>query len=306
MEGLEFTVSEAESGERLDRFVARSASLTRNLTQRLISTGAVSVEGSVRAKNYLLKRGQLVRIERPEPYVMQPIPQDIPVKIVYEDEDLAVVSKPAGMVVHPAAGHENGTLVNALLHAMGGLSEMGGHLRPGIVHRLDRDTSGLMVVARNDPTYEKLRDMVSKRELKRLYLALVHGVPATRYGNIDAPVGRDAADRKKMAVTGDAGRDSLTRFQVIRAFVDAALLEVELVTGRTHQIRVHLSYIGHPVIGDHDYGRRGKLETFLALDRQFLHAYRLSFAHPSSGEIMNFEDHLPPDLEKALARLEGI
>jgi len=215
-----------------------------------------------------------------------------------------VISKPAGIVVHPAAGHRDGTLVNALLFAMKSLSSEGGTLRPGIVHRLDRDTSGLMVVAKNDRSYARLKEMIKSRELKRMYLALVHGVPDTKYGMIDAPVGRDPKNRKKMTITADYGKPALTVFRVVRTFKKAALLHVELITGRTHQIRVHLSYIGHPVAGDRDYGKADNLERELSLRRQFLHAYRLSFSHPITGVMMEIEDPLPSDLNDSLEALE--
>ena len=300
-----YPVSHEDSGERLDQYVARLTGMTRTQAQRLISEGAVRVDGAVRPKNHRLRPGERVEVKRVEPQAAEPLPQRMPLKIVYQDRELAVVSKPAGMVVHPAAGHRDGTLVNALLHSLDGLSGVGGVLRPGIVHRLDRDTSGLMVVAKNDRSHVELQGMVRDRRLKRLYLALVHGVPATRLGTVEAPVGRDPRDRKRMAVTAEGGRPAVTHFEVLREFGRAALLEIELVTGRTHQIRVHLSYIGHPVVGDRAYGVAGGLEGEVALGRQFLHAYRLSFPHPVTGVELSFEDPLPEDLERALRRVES-
>ena len=305
MEPLLVHVAEEESGERLDQFVAHKAGISRSSAQRLLAAGAVAVDGTTREKNHRLRAGELVMILLPEPREAKVVPQDIPLEIIYEDMDLAVVSKPAGMVVHPAAGHSDGTLVNALFFALRNLSGVGGVMRPGIVHRLDRDTSGLMVVALNDATHLRLQEMVRARELKRIYSALVHGVPATRLGTIDAPVGRDPRDRKRMAVNAGTGRPSLTDFRVVREYSDAALLEVELATGRTHQIRVHLSHIGHPVVGDPVYGTRGELERELGLRRQFLHARELSFPHPSTGEEMRFESPLPEDLELALRKLDN-
>ena len=304
MNRLRISVSEKEGGERLDRFVARHADVTRTQAQRLISEGVVTVGGDILPKNHRLRRGEIVEIEPAEPVAAEPIPQNLPLCIVYQDPDLAVISKPAGMVVHPGAGHHDDTLVNALLYSMDDLSGIGGVLRPGIVHRLDRDTSGLMVVAKSDRSHLRLQEMLSTRELKRLYLALVHGVPVTRLGTVDAPMGRDPADRKRMAVTAEGGRAAVTNFKVVRELADASLLEVELVTGRTHQIRVHMSYIGHPVVGDPDYGYRGSLESRTGLTRQFLHAYRLSFPHPSTGRDLHFEDPLPDDLQRALQALE--
>ncbi|MBN2026242.1 MAG: RluA family pseudouridine synthase [Actinobacteria bacterium] len=305
MHPLKLYVSAEEKGDRLDQFVARLTAMTRTQAQRLIVTGAVKVDGAIQPKNHRVQPGECVELELPEPTAAEPVPQDIPIEILYQDRDLAVVSKPAGLVVHPAAGHADGTLVNALLYTLDDLSGIGGVLRPGIVHRLDRDTSGLMVVAKNDASHLRLQEMVGKRQLKRLYLALVHGIPATRLGTIDAPVGRDTRNRKRMSVTGDAGRKAVTHFKVEREFENCALLEVELVTGRTHQIRVHLSYIGHPVVGDREYGMSGSLERESGLERQFLHAYRLSFPHPTSGEEMSFMDPLPADLEQALRGLEA-
>ncbi len=304
MDRQSFTVGEDDGGVRLDRFIARVAALTRTQVQRMISAGAVEVDGSVLPKNHRLRPGEHVEVTIPEPPETEPSPQNIPLRIVYQDLDLAVVSKPAGMVVHPAAGHREDTLVNALLYSLDGLSSVGGAARPGIVHRLDRDTSGLMVVAKNDSSHIKLKEMVRDRSVKRLYLALVHGVPSTRLGTVEAPIGRDAANRKRMAVTEEGGRHATTHFRVVEEYGDASLLEVELVTGRTHQIRVHLSYIGHAVAGDPDYGSRGSLEERTGLRRQFLHAHKLIFPHPSDGREMSFEDPLPDDLEEALGKLE--
>lgn len=292
-----------EEGERLDHFLAEKTGLTRTRAQSLISQGAVKVDGRLKPKNHRMHAGENVQVELPEPRPAEPMPQKLPVRIYHEDEDLAVVSKPAGMVVHPSAGHHEGTLVNALLYSISDLSGVGGVLRPGIVHRLDRDTSGLLVVAKNDRTHGKLQRLIKDRELKRLYLTAVHGIPASRLGAVEAPVGRDPADRRKMAVTGVGGRTAVTHFEVLRTFAEAAYLEVELLTGRTHQIRVHLSYIGHPVIGDPEYGIRDELEKKLGLERQFLHSHRISFPHPSSGEIIDIEDPLPEDLSSALRLL---
>jgi len=303
LQPLEFIVSAQEKGERLDRFVSRKAGVTRMTAQRFISSGAVKVDGRQLHKNHLVRPGESVEITLLEPEEPGPSPQNIPLSIIYQDADLVVVNKPPGLVVHPGAGHGNGTLVNALLYAVDDLSGIGGVLRPGIVHRLDRDTSGLLVVAKNDMSHVRLQKMVQDRTLKRYYYALVHGVPATRLGTVDAPIGRDVKDRKRMAVTAVAARAAVTNFEVDRDFGDCALLKVELVTGRTHQIRVHLAHIGHPVAGDRDYGLRGKLEGTLELNRQFLHAYRLTFPHPAHGEVLDFEVPLPEDLENALSRL---
>jgi len=302
---LRIAAADDDRGVRLDSFLVARAGLTRTRAQHLIAQGAVRVDGVVRPKNHRLRPGEVVEAEIPDPQAEEPAPQELPLRLIYQDDDIAVISKPAGMVVHPSAGHPDGTLVNALLRALGGLSGMGGVLRPGIVHRLDRDTSGLMVVARNDRAHLALQEMVKDRRLRRSYLALVHGVPASRQGTVEAPVGRDLRNRKKMAVTSFGGRPSITHFQVVEEWGRACLLHLDLVTGRTHQIRVHLSYIGHPVAGDRVYGKVGVLERDLGLERQFLHAYRMAFPHPVTHDELSFEDPLPPDLSEALRILRG-
>jgi 23S rRNA pseudouridine1911/1915/1917 synthase len=231
--------------------------------------------------------------------------EHIPVTIIYQDADIIVVDKPAGLTVHPAPGHPQGTLVNALLAACPDLREISGTLRPGIVHRLDKDTSGLLVVAKNDRAMRSLQAQLKERQAHKTYLALVHGVPKPREGQIEAPIGRHPKNRKKMAVV-EGGRESVTRYRVREEFPDGqgrggyALLEVEPVTGRTHQIRVHLAAIGHPIVGDTVYGRASKL-----LGRQFLHAHRLGFRMPASGREIEFESPLPGDLRGVLEELRG-
>ncbi len=302
----EFSVDSGDAGERLDQYLTKATGLSRNHIQRLLSEGAVRVDGDIVHKNHRMRAGELVEVVIPQPKAAEPVPQDIPIEILYEDEYLAVISKPAGLVVHPAPGHPDGTLVNALLYSMEDLPGVGGVVRPGIIHRLDRDTSGLMVVAKSDEALARLQDMVKNRELKRIYLAMVHGVPATRFGTIDAPIGRDPGNRKKMAVRAQGSREARTHFEVLRQFREASLLQLELITGRTHQIRVHLAYISHPVVGDPEYGISGNLEKKLGLERQFLHACRISFTHPITGLEMTFEDALPVDLQQALDLLEKI
>lgn len=306
MRPLRFIADPHDAGKRLDVFLAERTPLTRSRIQDLIAGGMVKVSGMPKAKHYRLRPGDEVNLELPPPEAPTPQPQDMDLRVIYHDRHLAVVSKPAGMVVHPAAGHREGTLVNALLASLGDLSGMGGVMRPGIVHRLDKDTSGLLVVAKDDRTHLLLQRMVKERGLKRFYLALVHGVPPSPLGTVDAPVGRDPRDRKRMAVTSRQGRPSVTHFRLLEEFGDAALLEVELETGRTHQIRVHMSYIGHPVVGDRVYGKRGRLERELGVSRQFLHAHRLNFSHPVTGEELAFEDPLPGDLAEALARIRSL
>lgn len=304
MRRIEQKAGEELADVRLDQAVTALAGITRTRAQKLVEEGRVKVDGRIRPKNYRLRPGSLLEIEIPEEKEFRLVPREIPVKIVYQDAYLAVVSKPAGLVVHPASGHWDDTLVNALLAEVLDPEGCDDPIRPGIVHRLDRDTSGLMVVAKTRWARDSLQHMIRERILKRYYLCLVHGVPSSRLGRIEAPIGRDPVHRKRMAVRGD-GKPAVTLFQVLRDYEESSLLEVELVTGRTHQIRVHMSFIGHPVVGDQEYGREGGLERRLGLRRQFLHAHRLEFPHPFTGETLFFRDPLPEDLEQALRRLES-
>lgn len=297
----ELTVPPDAEGVRLDRFLAERAGLdlSRSRLQRLIREGRVEVEGRPARPSQPVRAGSRIRVRVPPPEPAAVAPQPIPLDVVYEDADLLVVVKPRGMVVHPAPGHPAGTLVNALLARCPDLAGVGGVQRPGLVHRLDRDTTGLLVVAKTDRAHRDLTAQLRRRELERRYLALVRGVPPAA-GTVDAPVGRDPHRRVRMAVVPD-GRPARTHFRLLEAFRERyALLEVRLETGRTHQIRVHLAAIGHPVAGDPLYGgRRGEL----GLQGQALHAYRLALVHPRTGEHLCFEAPPPPDLASALARL---
>ena len=297
---------------RLDRFLVSMLALSRSQIQRLIKEGRVLVAGRVARSNQPVKPGQEISIEVPEPIDAAPLPEALPLPIVYQDRDLIVVDKPAGMVVHPAAGHASGTLVNALLHHVDDLSGIGGEKRPGIVHRLDKGTSGLMVVAKHDKAHEELARQFAEREVEKEYLALVWGeVMAGR--RIDAPIGRDPSNRKKMS-SAESNRARRTRAAVTR-IVRAehfgrmlTLTQVAIHTGRTHQIRVHLSAIGHPIVGDALYGgvhRRvpGDLRAVTHLERPFLHAARLAFTHPVENRRMEFTSELPADLQKVIDEL---
>ncbi len=303
------TVTDDGDGVRLDRFlVSVLAEHSRSQIQRLIKDGHVQVGGRPAKANQAVKTGQLVAVHAPAPIDPVPRPEALPLPILYQDEDLIVVDKPAGMVVHPAAGHESGTLVNALLHHVTDLSGIGGEKRPGIVHRLDRGTSGLMVVAKHDIAHEELARQFHDREVEKEYLALVWGeVQAGR--RIDAPIGRDPAVRKKMSARARRSREAVTRITKAQHFGRVlTLARVAIHTGRTHQIRVHLSAIGHPIVGDSLYGgihRRvqGDLRAVTHLDRPFLHAARLAFTHPSEGRRMEFESPLPDDLQRVLDEL---
>lgn len=305
-----FAVPDDSTGARLDVFlVSVLAGQSRSHIQRLIKGGHVRVDGREAKSNQPVKTGQAVAVEVPE--LIDPTPQGeaLPLPIVYQDRDLVVVDKPAGMVVHPAAGHASGTLVNALLHHVNDLSGIGGERRPGIVHRLDRGTSGLMVVAKHDVAHEHLARQFHDREVEKEYIALVWGdVQAGR--RIDAPIGRDPVNRKKMSARARRSREAVTRIVRARRLGPAlTLVHVAIQTGRTHQIRVHLSAIGHPIVGDPVYGgvrRRvpGDLRAVTHLDRPFLHAARLVFTHPIDGRRMEFESALPGDLQRVLDELE--
>jgi 23S rRNA pseudouridine1911/1915/1917 synthase len=300
------TVPEDAEGTRLDVFLASMlAGRSRSQIQRLIKDGTVRVGGREARANQAVKAGQLVELEMPEPVEPALEAEALPLVVVYEDPDIVVVDKPAGMVVHPAAGHAGGTLVNALLHHVRDLSGIGGEKRPGIVHRLDRGTSGLMVVAKHDAAHEALARQFRDREVEKEYLALVWGeVMAGR--RIDEPIGRDPSNRKKMSARSRRSRSAVTRVTGAEHFGRVlTLASVAIYTGRTHQIRVHLSAIGHPVVGDALYGgvhRRvaGDIRAVTHLDRPFLHAARLAFAHPADGRRLEFTSPLPADLQHVL------
>jgi len=298
-------------GVRLDRFLASVlGDQSRSQIQRLIKDGQVRIAGKTVKPNQPVKAGHSITVDIPEPIDPTPQPESLPLPILYQDPDLIVVDKPAGMVVHPAAGHSGGTLVNALLHHVDDLSGIGGERRPGIVHRLDRGTSGLMVVAKHDKAHEELARQFHDREIEKEYTALVWGeVMAGR--RIDAPIGRDPANRKKMSARARRSREAVTRIVRAEHFGRTlTLVQVAIHTGRTHQIRVHLSAIGHPVVGDSLYGglhRRvpGDLRVVRHLDRPFLHASRLVFTHPLDGRRMEFESELPADLQGVLEELRS-
>lgn len=305
METVCFLVTEAEAGTRIDVLLAERAGISRAAVQRLIDRGAVTVGSEPATKNHKVKAGEIIFYIPPEPEPARPEPRPIPLDIRFEDAHLLVLSKPAGLVVHPAAGHREDTLVNALLHRYPGLASGEDGMRPGIVHRLDKLTSGLMLVARSEEARDKLIELIRDRQVHREYIALVYGVFPSREGTIEAPIGRDPRNRKKMAVTNSGGRAAVTHFRVVESFPGASLLEVGLDTGRTHQIRVHLAFIGHPVVGDRMYGRRGEWEALTGLDRQFLHSHRLTLPHPVTGKLLEFADPLPEELQAALDRLRG-
>ncbi len=314
--GRRCIVVDGESaGSRLDSWVAARLALSRSRSVRLIEEGRVLVNGVSRRKSEPVSEGDRIEVELPEPRAPTLEAEPIPLEIVYEDEYLLVVDKVAGMVVHPAPGHRSGTMVNALLHHVRALPASGGALRPGIVHRLDRYTSGLLVVAKHETTHRELSEALKARRIRRVYLAASWGHLTRRHLRVDEPIGRDPRDRKKMAVR-ESGRRAVTRIRVRESWRAAELLDVALETGRTHQIRVHLAHIGHPVVGDADYGagrergvggprRAWARELAERCPRQFLHAARLRFDHPVTGEPMGFHSRLPPDLATVAAWARG-
>ena len=307
----DFVVPPEQRGQRLDRFLtAFLGSHSRSQLQKLIADGCVTVAGRTAKANLQLRDGDLVRVQLPDAAPSSVGSEALPVDILYQDEDLAVVNKPAGMVVHPAAGHSSGTLVNALLHHLPDLSGIGGEMRPGIVHRLDRGTSGVMVVAKNDAAHQELARQFHDREVEKEYIALVWGVVQAGR-RIDAAIGRDPSDRQKMSSRSKYARDAVTRITRALRLPGLTLCQVAIHTGRTHQIRVHLSAIGHPVVGDSVYGgvrRRvaGDIRAVLRLERPFLHAARLAFTHPRDGRRLQFTAPLPDDLQDVLDALPSL
>jgi len=311
---LEITVPDDASSDRLDSYLGshKETNITRSRAQKLITDGLVSVNDEDASKSYRVQPGDVISIVIPPAEHLHLIGEDIPLDIVFEDEHLIVVNKAAGMVTHPAVGNPTGTLVNALVYRLGKMSEIEGNHRPGIVHRLDKDTSGLLVVAKNDNVFVKLQEMMQRREIKRRYKALVVGHMKEESGEINTPIGRSIRDRQKMGVVEveRGGREAVTRYVLLQRFRVFDLLDVELITGRTHQIRVHMTHIGHPVFGDPDYGGREKIlrgifgperpqvkKLLELLPRQALHAYSLEFIHPVTRDLISLKKDLPGDYQ---------
>jgi len=306
-ETLEFVCDEASAGTRLDVFLTQEADLTRSAAQKLIESGDVEIAGGTATKNYKLRPGDTVLVTLPEPQGLAAAPENIPVEIVHEDDAVIVVNKAQGMVVHPAAGHEGGTLVNALLyHAGGRLSAINGVVRPGIVHRIDKDTSGILVVAKTNEAHLSLAEQIKEHSVTRCYFALACGkFPETEF-TVDKPIGRHPKDRKKMAIVEKGGRHAVTHFTVLRQYAGCALLCCRLETGRTHQIRVHLASMGRPVVGDPLYGvKNDTLAKKYALTGQLLHAALLGFIHPETQAYKEFSAPLPPHFTKVLQGLSA-
>ena len=301
MEPILLRASEESKNQRLDAFLASSLDgLTRSQATRLIESGEVAVNGRAVSKSYKLAGGEDVAVTLPEPEPVEAVPQDIPLDVVYEDADVIVVNKPSGMVVHPAPGHPDGTLVNALLyHCAGTLSGIGGALRPGIVHRIDRDTSGLIIAAKNDAAHQCLSAQLADHTLARTYECIVVGALREDRGTVDAPIARHPTDRKRMAVVA-GGREAVTHWEVIARYPGYTHVRCRLETGRTHQIRVHMAYIGHPILGDTVYGTKKEVP---GLTGQCLHAVGLRFLHPRTHEVMELSCPLPDEFTRMLQKI---
>jgi len=300
-------------GTRLDAFVSASGELTRSAAARLIEEGAITVCGREVAKNYKLRANDTVEILMPEPVPTEAQPEDIPLDVVFEDSDIIVVNKPTGMVVHPAAGNEQGTLVNALLHhCAGSLSGIGGVVRPGIVHRIDKDTSGLLVAAKNDAAHNSLAEQLKVHDVGRVYYALLIGNLREDRGTVNTFIGRNPKDRKKMAVVSESdgtARNAVTHYEVLERFRGYCLVKCQLETGRTHQIRVHMAHLGHPLVGDETYGGgKTKFETANKglISGQCLHAKELKLTHPTTGEKMHFSCPLPHEMEMLIEKMRKL
>ncbi len=297
-----YTAGAEHVGMRLDVFASTCAeNLSRSYAQKLIESGDITVNGAVKSTHYKIHKNDEVSVDVPPPEDLCILPEDIPLDVVYEDEHILIVNKARGMVVHPAPGHYSGTLVNALLHRCRDLSDINGVIRPGIVHRIDKDTTGLLAVAKNNEAHISLSEQLKKHEMNRIYTAVTEGLIDVRSGTVSVPIGRDPNDRKKMAVNTHDGREAVTHFTVLKRLEGHTLIECRLETGRTHQIRVHMSYIGHPITGDMLYGR-GEMH---GMQGQALHAGKLTLRHPASGELMTFEAPPPSDFTALVSGLSS-
>lgn len=304
-----FTVTAEHDGQRVDLWVSAQAGITRSRVRSMMDEGLVLMNGKPAKPSAKVHEGYVVELSFPEPKEESLVAEDIPLEVLYSDKHLVVINKPAGLVVYPAAGHDSGTLMNALLFKFGSLATVGGPLRPGVVHRLDKETSGVMVVALSDEAYYNLVGQFKEKSTQRSYRALINGSPKGDEGEIEAPIGRSISDRKKMSTRTRHGKHALTRWKALMRFPGATLVEARLETGRTHQIRVHFSSIGHSVLGDKTYGRQLRLEyrgRRVSFPRQMLHAYALGFDHPATGERMVFSSELPEDMQSAIEELKAV
>lgn len=301
--GLETVTAEAEdAGTRADVFLAAKLGVSRSNMQKLLEDGRVKRGEKIIKANYKVRAGEMFVVDIPEPEPIEAVPENIPLDIIYEDDDVVVLNKTRGMVVHPAPGNYTGTLVNALLYHCSNLSGINSAIRPGIVHRLDKDTSGIMIVAKNDAAHISLSQQIQSKTAVRTYLAVVRGNIKTDSGTIETQIARDKTDRKKMAVVKEGGRDAITDYEVLERFGKYTLVRCKLRTGRTHQIRVHMEYLGYPLVGDPKYS---PMKTPFGIKGQALHSHTLEFTHPRTGERMKFEAPLPEDMHKIITRLHN-
>lgn len=301
--GLETVTAEAEdAGTRADVFLAAKLGVSRSNMQKLLEDGRVKRSEKIIKANYKVRAGEMFVVDIPEPEPIEAVPENIPLDIIYEDDDVVVLNKARGMVVHPAPGNYTGTLVNALLYHCSNLSGINSAIRPGIVHRLDKDTSGIMIVAKNDAAHISLSQQIQSKTAVRTYLAVVRGNIKTDSGTIETQIARDKNDRKKMAVVKEGGRDAITDYEVLERFGKYTLVRCKLRTGRTHQIRVHMEYLGYPLVGDPKYS---PMKTPFGIKGQALHSHTLEFTHPRTGERMKFEAPLPEDMHKIITRLHN-
>ncbi len=301
--GLETLTAEAEdAGTRADVFLAAKLGVSRSNMQKLLEDGRVKRGEKIIKANYKVRAGEMFVVDIPEPEPIEAVPENIPLDIIYEDDDVVVLNKTRGMVVHPAPGNYTGTLVNALLYHCSNLSGINSAIRPGIVHRLDKDTSGIMIVAKNDAAHISLSQQIQSKTAVRTYLAVVRGNIKTDSGTIETQIARDKTDRKKMAVVKEGGRDAITDYEVLERFGKYTLVRCKLRTGRTHQIRVHMEYLGYPLVGDPKYS---PMKTPFGIKGQALHSHTLEFTHPRTGERMKFEAPLPEDMHKIITRLHN-
>lgn len=301
--GLETVTAEAEdTGTRADVFLAAKLGVSRSNMQKLLEDGRVKRGEKIIKANYKVRAGEMFVVDIPEPEPIEAVPENIPLDVIYEDDDVVVLNKARGMVVHPAPGNYTGTLVNALLYHCSNLSGINSAIRPGIVHRLDKDTSGIMIVAKNDAAHISLSQQIQSKTAVRTYLAVVRGNIKTDSGTIETQIARDKTDRKKMAVVKEGGRDAITDYEVLERFGKYTLVRCKLRTGRTHQIRVHMEYLGYPLVGDPKYS---PMKTPFGIKGQALHSHTLEFTHPRTGERMKFEAPLPEDMHKIITRLHN-
>jgi 23S rRNA pseudouridine1911/1915/1917 synthase len=305
MQRINYTAEEAKS-ERLDSFVSSKSGLSRSYIQRLIRYGFVVVNSQRVKASYKIKTGDLIELTIPDEPEETVMPEDIPLDVIWEDENIIVVNKPAGMVVHPSAGHKSGTLINALISRCERLASIGAPLRPGVVHRLDKDTSGIIMFAKDDVSYLNLQRQFKDRKVEKHYLALLYGNLRKDHGEIRQPIGRAVSDRKRISTRTRHGKEAITQFGIIERYKSATLVDVKIITGRTHQIRVHFAASGYPVLGDRAYGKKISIKAgkkIINFNRQMLHAYSLKFKHPVSGEYLQLKAPIPEDMKRAIEEM---